>query len=179
MLTRKNAAIGPISVLLCCQIALAQQTQAAFTIGIVQGEGAVNFINQKPEQVPAVKIEDSSGHALAGAKVSFEAPDSGPSATFKGALTYAAITGRDGTAKAAGFTPNAELGPFTVHVVAEYDGQRADTQVPQNNVAPPSQAKAKHRHLALKIAIGLASIGLFAFVLYGQFIAKNKPYGQR
>jgi hypothetical protein len=179
MLTRKNAAVGPISVFLCCQIALAQQTPGAFTIGIVQGDGAVNFINQKPEQVPVVKIEDSSGHALAGAKVSFEAPDSGPSATFKGALTYAAITGSDGTAKAAGFTPNSQPGPFMVHVVAEYDGQTADKQLPQNNVTPSPQAKAKHRKLALKIAIGLASVGLFAFVLYGQFIAKNKPYGQR
>jgi|HubBroStandDraft_2_1064218.scaffolds.fasta_scaffold954728_1 hypothetical protein len=178
MLTRKNAAIGPVSVLLCCQLALAQQPPAAFTIGVVQGDGAVNFINQKPAQVPVVKVEDSSGHALAGAKVSFEAPDSGPSATFKGALTYAAITGRDGTARAAGFTPNAETGPFMVHVIAEYDGQTADKQVPQNNVAPP-KAKSNHHKLALKLAIGLAAVGLFAFVLYGQFIAKNKPYGQR
>jgi hypothetical protein len=179
MLTRKNAAIGPISLLLCCQLTVAQQTPAAFTIGVVQGDGAVNLINQKPEQVPVVKVQDSSGHALAGAKVSFEAPDSGPSATFKGARTYAAITGPDGTAKAAGFTPNSEPGPFMVHVVAEYDGQTTDKQLSQNNVTPTPQAKAKHRKLALKVAIGLASIGLFAFVLYGQFIAKNKPYGQR
>jgi hypothetical protein len=178
MLTKRNAAIGPISVLLCCQIALAEQPPGAFTIDIVRGDGAVNFVNQKPEQVPVVKVEDAAGRAVAGAKVSFEAPDSGPSATFKGARTYAAITGRDGTAKAAGFTPNAETGTFMVHVVAEYDGQTADKQLPQNNVAPPA-AKGNHHHLALKIAIGLASVGLFAFVLYGQFIAKNKPYGQR
>lgn len=180
MLTRKNAAIGPISVLLCCQMAVAQQSQAAFTVGIVRGEGAVNFVNQKPEQVPVVKVEDASGHALAGAKVSFETPDSGPSATFKGARTYAGITGRDGLVRAQGFTPNSEAGQFMVHVVAEYDGQTADKQLPQNNVAPPpAKAKANHHHLALKIAIGMAAVGLFAFVLYGQFIAKNKPYGQR
>ena len=139
MLTRKNAAIGPISVLLCCQMAVAQQSQAAFTVGIVRGEGAVNFVNQKPEQVPVVKVEDASGHALAGAKVSFETPDSGPSATFKGARTYAGITGRDGLVRAQGFTPNSEAGQFMVHVVAEYDGQTADKQLPQNNVAPPRQ----------------------------------------
>src|ERR1700722_9196308 len=172
MLTRKNAAIGPISVLLCCQIALAQQTSVAFTIGIVQGDGAVNFVNRKPAQVPVVKVEDSSGRALAGAKVSFQAPESGPSATFKGALTYAAITGPDGTAKAAGFTPNSEPGQFMVHVVAEYDGQTADKQLTQSNVAPSPAAKPGHHHLALKIAIGAAAVGLFAYELYTHFIAK-------
>jgi hypothetical protein len=179
MLTRKNAVLGPVAILLCCQLALSQQTPAAFTIGVVQGDGAVNYVNQKPEQVPVVKVEDTSGHALAGAKVSFETPDSGPSATFKGARTYAGITGRDGLVRAQGFTPNSEPGQFMVHVVAEYDGQTADKQLPQNNVAPPPQAKSGHRKLVLKIAIGMAAVGLFAFVLYGQFIAKNKPYGQR
>jgi hypothetical protein len=177
MLTRKSAAIGPISVLLCCQIAVAQQAPAAFTIGIVQGNGAVNFVNQKPSQVPVVKVEDSSGHALKGVRVSFQAPDSGPSATFKGARIYAAVTGSDGTARAAGFTPNGEAGPFTMNVVAEYDGQTAEKQLPQNNVAPP--AKANHRKLALKIAIGCAAVAGFAVILYEEFIAKNKPYGQR
>jgi hypothetical protein len=179
MLTRKNAAIGPISVLLYCQAAVAQQPPVDFTIGIVQGDGAVNYVNHKPEQVPVVKVEDAAGHALAGAKVKFEVPDSGPSATFKGALTYAAVTGRDGTVKAAGFTPNAEPGPFMVHVVAEYDGQTADKQVAQNNVTPPPTAKTGHRRVALKIAIGLAAAGLFAFECYSHFIAKNLPYGQR
>jgi hypothetical protein len=179
MLTRKSAAIGPICVLLCCQITLAQQTSVGFTIGIVQGDGAVNFVNHKPAQVPVVKVEDSSGHALAGAKVSFQAPDSGPSATFKGSLTYAAVTGPDGTAKAAGFTANSEPGQFMVHVVAEYDGQTADRQLTQNNVAPPPAAKTGHHHLALKIAIGAAAVALFTYELYTHFIAKNLPYGQR
>jgi hypothetical protein len=176
VLTRKSAAIGPVSVLLCCQLALAQHAPVNFTVGIVQGDGAVNFVSHKPAQVPVVKVEDSSGHALAGAKVSFQAPDSGPSATFKGARTYAAITGADGTAKALGFTPNAETGRFMVNVVAEYEGQTAEKQMAQNNVAPPAQAH--HRGLALKIAIGCAAVAGFGVILYEQFVAKNKPYGQ-
>ncbi|HTS26067.1 MAG TPA: hypothetical protein VMH81_09330 [Bryobacteraceae bacterium] len=177
MLIRKNAAIGPVSLLLCWQIALAQQPHAAFSIAIVQGDGAVNYVNQRPPQVPAVRIEDPSGNAVAGAKVIFETPDSGPSATFKGARTYAAVTGRDGTARAVGFTPNAEAGAFTMHVVAEYDGQTADKQVTQNNVTPA--AKPGHRKTALKIAIGAAAAAGFGVILYEEFIAKNKPYGQR
>ena len=179
MLIRKYAAMGPISVLLCCQIALAQQAPVAFTIGVIQGDGAVNFVNHRPAQVPAVKVEDPSGHPIAGAKVTFQAPDSGPSAIFKGARTYAAVTGSDGTAKAVGFTPNALPGPFLVHVVAEYEGQAADKQIQQNNVAPPAQAKSSHRKLALKIAIGCAAAAGFGVLLYEEFIAKNKPYGQR
>jgi hypothetical protein len=180
MLSRKSAAIGPISVLLCCQVVFAQQAPAAFSVDVVQGNGAVNFVNQKPDQVPVVKIEDSAGNAVAGAKVRFQAPDSGPSATFKGALTYAAVTGPDGTVAAAGFTPNSEAGQFMVRVVAEYDGQTVEKQVQQNNVAPPAAAApAHHRKLLLKIAIGAAAVGLFAYIMYGQFIAKNKPYGQR
>jgi hypothetical protein len=66
-----------------------------------------------------------------------------------------------------------------VHVVAEYDGQTADKQLPQNNVAPPPAAKANHRRLALKIAVGMAAAGLFGYECYSHFIAKNLPYGQR
>jgi hypothetical protein len=179
MLTTKNAAIGPIAILLCCQIALADQPPAAFTIDVVQGDGAVNFVNHKPAQVPVVKVADSAGRAVAGAKVSFQAPDSGPSGSFNGARTYAGITGRDGTVKAAGYVPNAETGRFMLNVVAEYDGQTADRQVAQNNVAPPPAAKSEHHHLALKIAIGAAACAVGGFVMYNEFINKNKPYGQR
>ena len=179
MLTRTNAAIGPIAILLCCQIALAAQPPAAFSIDVVQGDGAVNFVNHRPAQVPVVKVQDASGRAVAGAKVSFQAPDSGPSATFKGARTYVAVTGRDGTVKAAGFLPNAETGRFMLNVVAERDGQMADRQVAQNNVAPPPAAKSEHHHLVLKIAIGCAAVAGFGVILYEEFVAKNKPYGQR
>jgi hypothetical protein len=179
MLTKTNAAIGPIAILLCCQIALADQPPAAFTIDIVQGDGAVNFVSQKPATVPVVKVQDASGRAVAGAKVSFQAPDSGPSATFKGVRTYAAVTGRDGIVRAAGFVPNAETGRFMLNVVAEYDGQTAGRQVTQNNVAPPPAAKSEHHHLALKIAIGAAAAAGFGIALYEEFVAKNKPYGQR
>lgn len=176
MLSR-NFVIGPVSVFLCGQFALAQQAPAGLAIQVLQGTGAVNFVNQKPARVPVVKVADSSGHALAGATVRFQAPDSGPSATFKGARVYAAVTGRDGTAKAEGFTPNGEAGPFTMDVVAEYDGQTAQQQVPQNNVA--ASAKGHHRGLVLKIAIGCAAVAGFGVILYEQFVAKNKPYGQR
>ncbi|HLK64098.1 MAG TPA: hypothetical protein VKU19_11695 [Bryobacteraceae bacterium] len=158
---------------------MAQQRPVALSIAIVQGDGAVNFVNQKPMQVPVVRVEDSSGRAVAGAKVSFEAPASGPGATFKGARTYAAVTGRDGTVKAAGFVPNMEAGPFMVHVVAEYDGQTSDKQITQNNVTPPPAAKSGHRRTALKVAIGVAAAAGFGVILYEEFIAKNKPYGQR
>jgi hypothetical protein len=177
MFIRKSAAICPISVLLCCQFALAQQAPASFSIGVVQGDGAINFVNHKPAQIPVVKVQDSSGHALAGAKVKFQAPDSGPSATFKGARIFAAVTGSDGTARAAGFTPNAVAGQFMVNVVAEYDGQTAEKQLTQNNVTPP--AKGSHRKLALKIAIGCAAVATFSYLMYAEFVAKNKPYGQR
>ena len=172
-----SASIAPIAVFLCSQLALAQQVPAGLTINVVQGNGAVNSVNEKPAQVPVVRVQDSTGHAVSGAKVKFQAPDSGPSATFKGALTYAAVTGRDGIARAAGFIPNGEAGAFALNVVAEYDGQTAQQQVTQNNVAPP--AKSHHKMLALKIGIGCAAAAGFAVILYEQFIAKNKPYGQR
>jgi len=178
MLLKRTAAIGSISVWLCCQLALGQQAPAGFTINVLQGNGAVNFVNQKPVQVPVVRVQDSSGRALAGARVSFQAPDSGPGGTFKGARIYAAVTGPDGTARAAGFTPNGEPGQYMVNVVAEYDGQTAQGQVTQTNVAPPA-AQPRHHRLALKIAIGCAAVAGFSYIMYSQFIAKNKPYGQR
>jgi hypothetical protein len=65
-----------------------------------------------------------------------------------------------------------------MNVVAEYDSQTAQQQVVQNNVAGPA-AQPGHRKLALKIAIGCAAVAGFTVILYEQFIAKNKPYGQR
>ena len=177
MMLRKSAAIGAVSVFLSCQLALAEQMPAGFTIAVIQGNEAVNYTNQEPAQVPMVRVMDSSGRPLAGARVSFQVPDSGPSATFKGARTYTAVTRRGGIAKAEGFTANDDPGPFTMTVVAEYDGQTAQQQVAQNNVASP--AKSHHRALALKIAIGCAAAAGFGVILYEQFIAKNKPYGQR
>jgi hypothetical protein len=177
-LTRNHVVMAPLSVLLCFQAALAQQPPAVFTIGIVQGDGAVNYVNHKPVQVPVVKVADLSGRALPGVKVKFQAPESGPSATFHGALTYSAITGADGTAKAAGFMPNSQPGLFKVNVVAEYEGGTAEEQVSQNNVAPPA-AKANHHHLALKILIGSAAVVGFGYIMYEEFLNKNKPYGQR
>jgi len=178
-LARNHGGVAPLSVLLCFQVALAQQRSAAFTIGIVQGDGGVNYVNHKPPHVPVVKIADSSGRALAGARVRFQAPESGPSATFNGSPTYSAITGADGTARAAGFRANSLAGPFMVSVVAEYEGETEQQQVPQNNVALPADAKANHHHLALKILIGAAAIGLFMYILWESYIDKNKPAGQR
>jgi hypothetical protein len=181
MPSKANAAIGPIAIFLCAHLALAEQAPVALTIAVVQGKGAVNFVNEKPAQVPVVKVEDSAGRPVAGAKVQFQAPDSGPGASFKGARTYAAVTGRDGTAKAAGFLPNTLPGAFTVHVMAEYDGHTADQDIPQNNVAAPAAKthNGSHKKLALKVAIGAAACVGFGVILYEEFIAKNKPYGQR
>ena len=177
MLLKKSVFIGPLSVVLSWNLVLAQQAPAGLTIKVVQGDGAVNFVNQKPLQVPVVRVADSSGHAVTGAKVSFRAPDSGPSATFQGALTLSAVTGRDGIARAAGFTPTGDAGAFALNVTAEYDGQTAQQQVTQNNVAAPT--KSNHRGLALKIAIGCAAVAGFSYLMYAEFVAKNKPYGQR
>jgi hypothetical protein len=177
MLLKKSVLMGPVSVLLSCHIILAQQVPAGLTIKVVQGDGAVNLVNQKPLQVPAVRVADSSGRAVPGAKVSFRTPDSGPSATFQGALAVSAVTGPDGIARASGFTPNGEAGPFAVNVIAEYDGQTAQQQVTQNNVAAP--AKSSHHGLALKLAIGAAAVAGFSYLMYAEFVAKNKPYGQR
>jgi hypothetical protein len=82
-------------------------------------------------------------------------------------------------AKAAGYMPNSLPGPFMVNVVAEYAGETEQQQVPQTNVAPPADAKANHHHLALKILIGAAAVGVFMYILWESYIDKNKPAGQR
>src|SRR5262245_17936588 len=84
----------------------AQLTQASppLKIVVLEGEGAVNIIQQKTAVAPVVEVRDRNDQPVSGALVRFAI--SKGRATFNGARTLTATTDALGRATAAGLTPS-------------------------------------------------------------------------
>ncbi len=101
---------------------------------IVEGEGAINNIQQRTAREPIVEVLDRNNRPVAGATVSFLVPESGASGTFStGSNLLEVITNAQGRAVAAGFQPNAVSGPFQMNVTASFQGQTATATISQTN----------------------------------------------
>lgn len=96
--------------------ALAAAQTPAITIFVIEGEDAVNIIQQKSAVAPAVEVRDRNDQPVAGAVVSFAIR--GGRAPFGGARTLAVTTDIAGRALAAGLAPTASggaiVGRFTM-----------------------------------------------------------------
>jgi hypothetical protein len=141
---------------MCCCLAFAQQGPSKIKISVMQGDGVTNVARHNQPQAPIIKVEDSDGHPIENAKVTFRVPNSGASAVFKnGERAFTATTGRDGRAEAAGFTPNAQPGQFNIQVAIEYQGDKAETHLMQTNAA---RAGGNGKAIAILIAAGAAVV---------------------
>lgn len=104
---------------------------------VVQGEDAVNIIQQKTAVAPIVEIRDRNNLPVAGATVTFSITGSG--ASFGGASTLTVTTNAAGQAVAAGFTPTA-AGAIQVNAAAMVQGQALSATITQTNVLTAAQA---------------------------------------
>src|SRR5262245_48449852 len=76
---------------------------AALKIVVLEGEGAVNVIQQKTAVAPVIEVRDRNDQPVAGAVVRFAIRDG--KASFNGARTLSITTDAAGRATAAGLTP--------------------------------------------------------------------------
>ncbi len=108
-----------------------------FHVAVVQGDGALNRLPDHSAAEPIVRVADSSGKPIIGAKVDFELPKEGPGGTFGGKSKYLSTTTNDeGVAKAAGLRNNGVPGGFAMLVHVSFQGQDVgDTTVHQTNIA--------------------------------------------
>jgi hypothetical protein len=111
--------------------------QAALRIVVVEGEGAVNIIQQKTAVAPVVEVRDRNDQPVAGAVVRF-AIRSGR-ATFSGARTISVTTDAGGRAIAAGFAPTG-TGGLQIGATAAFQGQTAAITIAQTTVTTAAQA---------------------------------------
>jgi hypothetical protein len=110
---------------------------SGLTIVVVDGEGAVNIIQQKSAVAPIVEVRDRNNQPIAGATVRFAIQ--GGRATFSGARTLTITTNAAGRAAATGFTPTGS-GAFQISASAAFQGQTAVVSIAQTNVLTAAEA---------------------------------------
>jgi len=126
----------PIAVaLLGASLLLAQSSP--LHIVVIEGEGAVNIIQQKTAVAPVVEVRDRNGQPVAGATVRF-AIRAGK-ATFGGPRTLAVTTNSVGRAAVTALTPTGS-GALQIGASATFQGQTAAATIAQVNVMTAAQA---------------------------------------
>jgi hypothetical protein len=111
----------------------------ALQVVVLEGEDAVNIIQQKTAVRPLVEVRDRNNLPVPGALVTFSIP--GGASTFGGASTLTVATNAAGQAAVTGLTPSA-AGAFQIQVSAAFQGQVATATIAQTNVLTAAQAAA-------------------------------------
>lgn len=122
--------------------AIAQQrarSDAALKIVVVEGEGAVNIIQQKTAVAPVIEVRDRNDQPVAGATVNFVVRAG--RASFSGARTLTVTTNAAGRAAAAGLSPSG-AGALQIGATASFQGQTAAAVIAQTNVMTAAEAAA-------------------------------------
>jgi hypothetical protein len=118
----------------------AGQQPAGLRVVVIEGEDAVNIIQQKTAVAPVVEVRDRNDQPVAGAIVNF-AIRSGR-ATFGGARTLSVTTNAAGRAIAASFAPTGS-GALQISATAAFQGQTAAAvTIAQTTVQTAAQAAA-------------------------------------
>lgn len=118
-------------------------------IMILDGEGALNNIQQRTAREPIVQVQDENHKPVAGALVLFTIHGSGAGAggTFADGLTTLSVTtGPDGRAQARGLMHNQNEGAWQVAVTATYGSLAASTLINQINFVPLPPAPTNYEN---------------------------------
>jgi hypothetical protein len=125
-----------------CPLALDAQSpsgQDALRIAVIEGEGAVNIIQQKTAVAPMVEVRDRNNQPVAGAIVRFAVTRG--RATFAGARTLTVATDVAGRAAVTGLVPTG-AGSLQISATAAFQGQSAAVMIAQTNVMTAAEAAA-------------------------------------
>jgi hypothetical protein len=116
-------------------------TQApALRVVVLEGEDAVNIVQQKTAVRPLVEVRDRNNLPVPGASVTFTV-GSGQPAAFGGAQTVTVTTNASGQAAPASFSATG-AGKVSIQVQAAHQGQIASAAITQTNFATAAAAAA-------------------------------------
>ena len=108
-------------------------------IVVIEGEGAVNIIQQKTAVSPLVEVRDRNNNPVSGAVVTFTIQGGNNAAIAGGAQTVSITTNAAGRAAMAALNP-VNPGTFQIQVQAAFQGQTAAAAITQTNVLTAAQA---------------------------------------
>lgn len=116
-----------------------QPAQSGLRIVVLEGEDAVNVIQQKTAVRPLIEVRDRNNLPVAGATVTFTIGAGQPAAFAGGAQTLTVTTNAAGQAAASGLNALGS-GAVQIQVQSAYQGQIATAAISQTNVATAAAA---------------------------------------
>ena len=111
----------------------------ALRIVVLEGEDAVNIVQQKTAVRPLVEVRDRNNLPVAGATVTFTIGGGQPAAFAGGLQTLTVTTNTAGQASASGLNALGN-GAFQIQVQAAYQGLIATAAISQTNFATAAAA---------------------------------------
>lgn len=109
-------------------------------IQIIEGDRGINIIKRKTAVAPVVEVRDRNNLPVAGAVVTFTAPNDGPSIIFlNGSRSISVVAESDGRATTVGLKPVNE-GNLQISVSATADSQTATAAISMTNVMTAAAA---------------------------------------
>ena len=129
------------AILLALPAAAQRGPQPGLRVIVIQGEDAVNIIQQKSAVAAIVEVRDENDLPVGGATVTFSV--SGGQAVFAGGAQQITVTtNAAGRAAASALNP-LQAGPVRIQVQAAFQGQTATTTIAQTNAATAADAAAR------------------------------------
>jgi hypothetical protein len=124
---------------------------AKLNVNVIAGAGAVNDVRQRAARDIAVEIDDENDHPVAGAMVTFFAPNQGAGGSFVGdSHLLTVMTGSDGRAVAKDFRPNDVAGDYNIQVTAALGDEVANATISQSNQVPAETHASRHSGMSGK-----------------------------
>lgn len=140
-------------------------------IVVLEGQNGINIVKKRAAVRPVVEVRDRTNMPVAGASVTFTAPNDDPSATFlNGSRSETLVTDQTAQATVASMKPEG-TGTFKLTVTASFQGQTATATITQTNVmtaAEAARAGARGTPVAGSATSGLSNktvIGIVAGVV--------------
>jgi hypothetical protein len=147
-------------------IMLGQAPSPALRIVVLEGENAVNIIQQKTAVRPLVEVRDRNNVPVSGATVTFTVGSGQPAAFAGGAQTLTVTTNASGQAAASGFNV-AGAGKIQVQVQAAFQGQVASATITQTAFATAAAAGAAAATVAAGAGAGGGGLSATTIAIVG------------
>jgi hypothetical protein len=154
---------GYLALVLSWMLVNADAQTMGIRIVIVEGQGAINNIQQHRAKEPVVQVVDENNAPIKGASVTFQLPDTGASGAFgESGHMLTIMTDEKGQATGRGLHPNQTAGSFQIRVTASFQGQTANATIAQINAEPAKAGGGSKKFLLIALIGGAAAGGLAA-----------------
>jgi hypothetical protein len=165
--------------LLGLPISAAQTKNPAYSIAVIDGQGALNNVQARAAHQTVIQVSDRNHKPVVGAYVEFDTPKSGAGAIFANGTThFSCTTNADGLATAAGLRNNGVAGSFVIMVHVSFEGQSlGEVDVKEANVTRKVAdiSDTLHDTGGSHATDSALSTSVFGIALGDQFLLNGSP----